>query len=113
VCEEFYDTLSEVETALEFYEDRGDFEYELVGSEEEAHHLITHHSRGTTCGFSTGGSCEIEGEYESQIDFRLDQLDSDVVAWHIAIGLAGPAVDELPDELDPEDDRRDRERFPR
>jgi len=105
-------TKSEVKKALEFYEDRGDFQYELVDSEEEAHHLITYHHRGTICGFSTGGSCEISGEYKSQIDFRIDQLDSEVVAWHLAIGLAGPAVNELPDEIDPDDDRRDRKRFP-
>lgn len=103
----------EVERALKFYEDRGDFTYELVDSEDEAHHLVTYHPSGTTCGFSTGGSCEVEGEYQLQIDFRLDQLDSEVVAWHVAIGLAGPAVDELPDELGPDDDRAEREAFPR
>lgn len=103
----------EIERALEFYGERGEFTYELVDSEEEAHHLVTYDPSGTTCGFSTGGSCEIGGEYQSQIDFRLDQLDSEVVAWHVAIGLAGPSVDELPDELDPDDDRAERERFPR
>lgn len=103
---------SEVETALDYYESRGDFQYELVDSEEEAHHLVTYHSSGTVCGFSTGGSCSVEGDYETQIDFRLDQLDSDVVAWHVAMSLAGPAVDELPEDIDPDDDRRDRERFP-
>ncbi|WP_152421800.1 hypothetical protein [Halorubrum saccharovorum] len=105
------DALDEIEEALDFYQSEGAFEYALVNSAADAHYTVTFDSRGTQCGFSGGGSCLIDGEHESQIDIRLEQLDSEVVAWHLGYNLAGPAVDRLPEGLDTEE-RDEREDWP-
>lgn len=108
----------EVAAALEYFAARDDlaggdeFAWEFVDSAREAHVQVTVDERGDVCFDDGGGSCTVAGEYYDQEDVRLEELDDDVVAWHVGASLAPVLLEEVPPELRSEADRREREAWP-
>ncbi|QKG91624.1 Ig-like domain repeat protein [Halorubrum salinarum] len=108
----------EVAAALDHFAARDDvvgndgFAWEFVDSARDAHLQITYDERGEVCFADGGGSCTVDGEYYGQQDVRLEELDEEVVAWHVGASLAPVLLDEVPPELTGEADRREREAWP-
>ncbi|MYL68116.1 matrixin family metalloprotease [Halorubrum distributum] len=108
----------EVAAALDYFAGRDDlagsdrFAWEFVDSAREAHVQITYDERGDVCFADGGGSCTVDGEYYGQEDVRLEELDEEVVAWHVGASLAPVLLEEVPPELSRETDRREREPWP-
>ncbi|ELZ48542.1 Matrixin [Halorubrum californiense DSM 19288] len=108
----------EVTAALDYFAAREDvagsdgFAWEFVDSAREAHVQITYDERGEVCFVDDGGSCTVDGEYYGQQDVRLEELDEDVVAWHVGASLAPVLLKEVPPELTGESERRGREDWP-
>ncbi|MDR9381599.1 MAG: matrixin family metalloprotease [Natronomonas sp.] len=96
---------TEVTTALDHFAQHEDLSaneslnYTYVDSAADAHVIITDSDDGTECGFDTGGSCTLEGEYTHQYEIRLEQLDSDVIAYHVGYALGPVFFEETPPEL--------------
>ncbi|WP_423997111.1 Ig-like domain repeat protein [Halorubrum trapanicum] len=108
----------EVAAALDYFAAREDlagsdgFAWEFVDSAREAHVQITYDERGDVCFSDGGGSCTADGEYYGQEDVRLEELDEEVVAWHVGASLAPVLLEEVPPELTGEAERREREAWP-
>jgi hypothetical protein len=108
----------EVAAALDYFAGREDivgsdrFAWEFVDSAREAHVQITDDERGEVCFADGGGSCTVDGEYYGQQDVRLEELDEEVVAWHVGRSLAPVLLEEVPPELTGDTDRREREAWP-
>ena len=108
----------EVAAALDYFAAREDvagsdgFSWEFVDSAREAHVQITDDEAGDVCFADGGGSCTVDGEYYGQEDVRLEELDDEVVAWHVGASLAPVLLEEVPPELTGEADRREREAWP-
>ncbi|QUO47256.1 matrixin family metalloprotease [Halorubrum ruber] len=108
----------EVAAALDYFAAREDvagsdgFAWEFVDSAREAHVQITYDEAGDVCFSDGGGSCSVAGEYYGQEDVRLEELDEEVVAWHVGASLAPVLLEEVPPELTSEADRREREAWP-
>jgi hypothetical protein len=103
------------------------FRWEEVPSPEDAHVVVA--SNDSLCGpaagvgtavndttvrrSTTGGaSCVGDLYYESQLVIVLDDLDSEVVGWHVAHQLLPRLYREAPPGLERETDRREREAWP-
>ncbi|MFW6382712.1 MAG: Ig-like domain repeat protein, partial [Haloferacaceae archaeon] len=108
----------EVAAALDYFAERDDlagsddFAWEFVEDAREAHVQVTVDERGDACFADGGGSCTVEGEYYGQEDVRLEELDDEVIAWHVGASLAPVLLEEVPPELTSEADRREREEWP-
>ena len=88
------------------------FAWEFVDEARDAHVQITADERGEVCFADGGGSCTVDGEYYGQQDIRLEELDDEVVAWHVGASLAPVLLEEVPPELTGRADRREREDWP-
>ncbi|WP_048077340.1 matrixin family metalloprotease, partial [Halorubrum sp. AJ67] len=109
----------EVAAGLDYFADSEDivgsdgFAWEFVDSAREAHVQITYDDRGNICfADGGGGSCTVEGEYYGQQDVRLEEIDDEVVAWHVGASFAPVLLEEVPPELMRDADRREREEWP-
>ncbi|ELZ60595.1 MULTISPECIES: matrixin family metalloprotease [Halorubrum] len=107
----------EVAEALDYFASRDivgddDFRWEFVDSAREAHVQITYDDQGGVCFDDGGGSCTVDGEYYGQQDVRLEEIDDEVVAWHVGASFAPVLLEEVPPELTGEADRREREEWP-
>ena len=112
------DVEESVAEGLDYFAASGDiagsdgFAWEFVDSAREAHVQITYDERGDICFADGGGSCTVDGEYYGQEDVRLEELDDEVVAWHVGVSFAPVLLEEVPPELTGEADRREREQWP-
>lgn len=103
------------------------FRWREVSSPEEAHLVITSNSslcgpaaranstaRNTTVRSVTtdGTSCTADPYYESQLTVVLDDLDTNVVSWHVAHQLLPITFNETPPGLESEADQDEREQWP-
>jgi len=88
------------------------FAWEFVDSARDAHVQVTYDDRGDVCFADGGGSCTVDGEFYGQQDVRLEELDSEVVAWHVGASLAPVLLEEVPPALSDETERREREAWP-
>ena len=108
----------EVAAALDYFAASDDvagsdgFAWEFVDEARDAHVQITYDERGEVCIADGGGSCAVDGEYYGQQDVRLEELDDEVVAWHVGASFAPVLLEEVPPELSRETDRREREPWP-
>lgn len=109
---------SKVKTALEYFEAHSDIstqkrpEFEYVTTAEQAD-LVVEFQDGA-CDFEdSGGSCFDQGKYNTQRKIYLDNVDGEVISWHIGALLAPAYVEDedIPDELTGEASYRERTRW--
>lgn len=103
----------EITTALDYFAelDNAQLNYTLVDTAKEAHLLITYDKDGERCDFDRGGSCTVDGEYTNQQDLRLENINNEVIAYHIGYMFSSVYLEEIPESLETED-YRDREQWP-
>ncbi|TKX59093.1 hypothetical protein EXE44_05990 [Halorubrum sp. SS7] len=102
------------------------FRWREVSSPEEAHIVIAGNDSVCSPGFESaainnssvrpsdagGASCVGELDYENQLTIALDDLDAEVVSWHVAHQLVPLTYHEAPPDLKSDTDRREREDWP-
>lgn len=107
----------EVTTALEYFASHPGLppaerpEWERVNSVDEADFVVEFTEDDPECFGADGGSCAGTAKYLDQQQLVLDDLDTDVAAWHVAYHLAPIFLDEgeIPEELTSEASRGQRE----
>lgn len=108
---------AEVVTALEYYGSHPDLnsferlDWTMVDSVEAADFVVEFTEDDPDCFGSDGGSCTGTPTYLDQDKLVLDDLDTDVTAWHVAFHLAPLFFEEdaIPSSLDSDTSRAERE----
>lgn len=107
----------EIRQALNYYSDHEDLNeseelnWQFVDSAEGAHVIITYDTYGD-CGYDNGGICTRDGEYAGQMDLRLANLESEIVAWYVGWWFSFAYFEERPEGLTNETTYEERENWP-
>lgn len=110
---------AEVVTALEYYETHPDLnsserlDWTMVDTVDAADFVVEFTEDDPDCFGTDGGSCIGTPRYLDQDKLVLDDLDTDVTAWHVAFHLAPLFFedDEIPDSLDSDTSHAEREQW--
>lgn len=108
----------EIEAALEYFATHPDLnesqrlDWTAVDAPNRADFVIEVTENDPDCFESGGGSCPVSGQYLDQDKLVLDDLDTEVTAWHVGHYLAPAFFEERPAGLASDTSRTERERWP-